>query len=131
MRDKHASSVVQEMMEVHQIDRVLQVLDGVTRNPHSRKPLNPAPNHRSSFVAVTMLLQYKWIIIAVMRDKHASSVVQEMMEVHQIDRVLQQRRRELYFHHFLNHTARMLVPHNCDNNPFISVLPSSEFYNIT
>lgn len=34
----------------------------------------------------------------------------------------------MYFHHFLNHTARMLVPHNCDNNPFISVLPSSEFY---
>lgn len=34
----------------------------------------------------------------------------------------------MYFHHFLNHTARMLVPHNCDNNPFISVLPSSELY---
>jgi hypothetical protein len=32
----------------------------------------------------------------------------------------------MYFHHFLNHTARMLVPHNCDNNPFISVLPSSK-----
>ncbi|CAI7651229.1 unnamed protein product [Penicillium glandicola] len=30
----------------------------------------------------------------------------------------------MYFHHFLNHTARMLVPHNCDNNPFVSVLPS-------
>lgn len=34
----------------------------------------------------------------------------------------------MYFHHFLNHTARMLVPHNCDNNPFISVLPSSELH---
>lgn len=32
----------------------------------------------------------------------------------------------MYFHHFLNHTARMLVPHNCDNNPFITVLPSSK-----
>lgn len=32
----------------------------------------------------------------------------------------------MYFHHFLNHTARMLVPHNCDNNPFVSVLPSSK-----
>ncbi|KAJ5754123.1 uncharacterized protein N7511_008276 [Penicillium nucicola] len=31
----------------------------------------------------------------------------------------------MYFHHFLNHTARMLVPHSCDNNPFISVLPST------
>ena len=33
----------------------------------------------------------------------------------------------MYFHHFLNHTSRMLVPHDCDNNPFISVLPASEF----
>lgn len=32
----------------------------------------------------------------------------------------------MYFHHFLNHTARMLVPHDCDDNPFISVLPSSK-----
>ncbi|KAJ5167620.1 uncharacterized protein N7482_003214, partial [Penicillium canariense] len=30
----------------------------------------------------------------------------------------------LYFHHFLNHTSKMLVPHDCDNNPFMSVLPS-------
>lgn len=33
----------------------------------------------------------------------------------------------LYFHHFLNHTSKMLVPHDCDNNPFVSVLPSSTF----
>lgn len=32
----------------------------------------------------------------------------------------------MYFHHFLNHTSRMLVPHDCENNPFILVLPSSE-----
>lgn len=32
----------------------------------------------------------------------------------------------MYFHHFLNHTSRMLVPHDCDNNPFISVLPASK-----
>ncbi|GLB03600.1 hypothetical protein AtubIFM57258_008841 [Aspergillus tubingensis] len=30
----------------------------------------------------------------------------------------------MYFHHFLNHTGRMLVPHDCENNPFISVLPT-------
>ncbi|KAE8151621.1 C6 zinc finger domain protein [Aspergillus avenaceus] len=30
----------------------------------------------------------------------------------------------MYFHHFLNHTARMLVPHDCGSNPFVSVLPS-------
>ncbi|PWY86930.1 C6 zinc finger domain protein [Aspergillus heteromorphus CBS 117.55] len=30
----------------------------------------------------------------------------------------------MYFHHFLNHTARMLVPHDCRDNPFISVLPT-------
>ncbi|TID27310.1 C6 zinc finger domain-containing protein [Venturia nashicola] len=29
----------------------------------------------------------------------------------------------LYFHHFLNHTARILVPHDCDMNPFRMVLP--------
>lgn len=32
----------------------------------------------------------------------------------------------MYFHHFLNHTARILVPHDCEENPFISVLPSSK-----
>lgn len=32
----------------------------------------------------------------------------------------------MYFHHFINHTARMLVPHDCENNPFVSVLPSSK-----
>lgn len=30
----------------------------------------------------------------------------------------------MYFHHFLNHTARMLVAHDCGNNPFVSVLPT-------
>ncbi|KAL2852540.1 fungal-specific transcription factor domain-containing protein [Aspergillus pseudoustus] len=30
----------------------------------------------------------------------------------------------MYFHHFLNHTARVLVPHDCGGNPFSSVLPS-------
>ena len=32
----------------------------------------------------------------------------------------------LYFHHFLNHTARILVPHDCPENPFKTVLPKSE-----
>lgn len=31
----------------------------------------------------------------------------------------------LYFHHFLNHTARILVPHDCSENPFKSILPQS------
>ncbi|OJJ45876.1 hypothetical protein ASPZODRAFT_68948 [Penicilliopsis zonata CBS 506.65] len=30
----------------------------------------------------------------------------------------------MYFHHFINHTARMMAPHDCGDNPFISVLPS-------
>jgi hypothetical protein len=30
----------------------------------------------------------------------------------------------MYFHHFLNHTARLLVPHDCVENPFRSVMPS-------
>ena len=33
----------------------------------------------------------------------------------------------LYFHHFLNHTARILVPHDCSDNPFRTVLPESAF----
>ena len=33
----------------------------------------------------------------------------------------------LYFHHFLNHTARILVPHDCSENPFKTVLPQSKF----
>ena len=31
----------------------------------------------------------------------------------------------LYFHHFLNHTARILVPHDCSENPFRIILPQS------
>lgn len=33
----------------------------------------------------------------------------------------------LYFHHFLNHTARILVPHDCPENPFKTILPKSRF----
>lgn len=33
----------------------------------------------------------------------------------------------LYFHHFVNHTARMLVPHDCSENPFKSILPQSTY----
>lgn len=29
----------------------------------------------------------------------------------------------LYFHHFIDHTARILVPHDCIENPFRSILP--------
>ena len=34
----------------------------------------------------------------------------------------------LYFHHFLNHTARILVPHDCSENPFKSILPQSKAF---
>lgn len=33
----------------------------------------------------------------------------------------------LYFHHFLNHTAMILVPHDCPENPFKTILPKSRF----
>ena len=33
----------------------------------------------------------------------------------------------LYFHHFLNHTARVLTPHDCPDNPLRTILPRSEF----
>lgn len=32
----------------------------------------------------------------------------------------------MYFHHFLNHTARILVVHDCSQNPFRTILPQSE-----
>lgn len=34
----------------------------------------------------------------------------------------------LYFHHFINHTARILVPHDCSGNPFRKILPRSEYW---
>jgi hypothetical protein len=36
----------------------------------------------------------------------------------------------LYFHHFLNHTARILVPHDCEQNPFRQILPESGYTSI-
>lgn len=36
----------------------------------------------------------------------------------------------LYFHHFLNHTARILVVHDCSQNPFRSVLPQSKVFHL-
>lgn len=32
----------------------------------------------------------------------------------------------MYFHHFLNHTARILVVHDCSKNPFRTLLPQSK-----
>ena len=31
----------------------------------------------------------------------------------------------MYFHHFLTHTASLLVPHDCGRNPFKTILPQS------
>ena len=33
----------------------------------------------------------------------------------------------LYFHHFVDHTARILVPYDCSENPFKTLLPRSMF----
>jgi hypothetical protein len=33
----------------------------------------------------------------------------------------------LYFHHFINHTARVLVNHDCERNPFRDILPESKW----
>jgi hypothetical protein len=40
--------------------------------------------------------------------------------------LLENRMNLLYFHHFLNHTARILVPHDCEQNPFRMILPQSK-----
>ena len=37
--------------------------------------------------------------------------------------LLENKMNLLYFHHFLNHTARILVPHDCEQNPFRIILP--------
>jgi hypothetical protein len=39
------------------------------------------------------------------------------------DYLMSSRTNLLYFHHFLNHTARVLVPHDCTANPFRTILP--------
>lgn len=41
--------------------------------------------------------------------------------------LLENRMNLLYFHHFLNHTARTLVAHDCSGNPFREILPKSEY----
>lgn len=35
----------------------------------------------------------------------------------------------LYFHHFINHTGRITVPHDCPDNPFRTVLPQMAMRN--
>jgi len=44
--------------------------------------------------------------------------------------LLENRMNLLYFHHFLNHTARILVPHDCSENPFRSILPRMAIDNV-
>ena len=39
------------------------------------------------------------------------------------DELLQNQMDLLYFHHFINHTGRILVPHDCPENPFRGILP--------
>lgn len=41
------------------------------------------------------------------------------------DELLDNPMNMLYFHHFLNHTASILVPHDCSENPFKNILPQS------
>lgn len=35
---------------------------------------------------------------------------------------------KMYFHHYLKHTARLLVPHDCSENPFKHILPQSMYF---
>jgi hypothetical protein len=42
------------------------------------------------------------------------------------DQLLNNHMNLLYFHHFLNHTARILAPLDCPINPYRTVLPRSE-----
>lgn len=37
--------------------------------------------------------------------------------------LLSNKKNMMYFHHYLHYTARLLVPHDCSENPFKSILP--------
>lgn len=37
--------------------------------------------------------------------------------------LLSNEQNKMYFHHYLKHTARLLVPHDCSENPFKHILP--------
>jgi len=39
--------------------------------------------------------------------------------------LLSSEQNKMYFHHYLKHTARLLVPHDCSENPFKHILPQS------
>lgn len=39
--------------------------------------------------------------------------------------LLSNEQNKMYFHHYLKHTARLLVPHDCSENPFKHILPQS------
>lgn len=40
--------------------------------------------------------------------------------------LLSNKKNMMYFHHYLHYTARLLVPHDCSENPFKSILPQSK-----
>lgn len=40
--------------------------------------------------------------------------------------LLANKKNMMYFHHYLHYTARLLVPHDCSENPFKSILPQSK-----
>jgi hypothetical protein len=41
--------------------------------------------------------------------------------------LLQNEQNKMYFHHYLKYTARLLVPHDCSENPFKHILPQSTY----
>jgi len=41
--------------------------------------------------------------------------------------LLSNEQNKMYFHHYLKHTARLLVPHDCSENPFKHILPQSVY----
>ena len=43
------------------------------------------------------------------------------------DYLLMDSQGSMYFNHFIHHTARLLVAHECSDNPFKTILPQSEF----
>jgi len=55
-------------------------------------------------------------------DKPVAICIPKMLEPLP-SKLLENQMNLLYFHHFINHTADCLIPHNCSSNPFKNILP--------
>ena len=85
------------------------------------------------FDADDLLIEFGFAVNAPHELQHQASYYSRPVQVH-IPKSLNPLPQELtdnpmnllYFHHFTDHTARILVPHDCSENPFKTILPKSK-----